>query len=257
MAGAFLGLALALTVSAAEPIAAPAASPLTVPDPERDGQELAAKLRDAVPERASEFKGVLYITPRDGPVTEVPITSILTLTSTNWQVTYDAPARQSFPGETLVITHQSGQPNRYQFVTGAAPSNSVATAKPLAGEELARPFAGSDFCLADLGLEFFHWPVQRKVRHEMRRSRSCNVLESINPHPVAGGYARVLSWIDVETGGIIRAEAFDRIDNSKSVKDFELGSLRKVDGQHQLESMKIRSRKNGQETELKFDLQKK
>ena len=60
--------------------------------------------------------------------------------------------------------------------------------------------------------------------------------------------------VEVETSGIIRAEAFDR--SHKLIKEFKIGSLRKVDGQRQLESMKIRSPKTGQDTELKFDLLK-
>jgi hypothetical protein len=246
---------ISATLRAAEPI--PTATVLPAPDPEREGRELAAKLRDSVPARESEFKGVLVVTTRDGKATEIPITSKITIRPTNWQVSYHAPPRGQTPGETLVITHSPEAPNRYQLDIGAGTSASSGISKVLSSEELARPFAGSDFGIIDLGLEFFHWPRQRKLKHEMRRSRSCNVLESINPNPAATSYARVVSWIDVETGGIIRAEAFDRSDGNRPVKEFELGSLRKVDGQHQLESMKIRSKKTGQETELKFDLETK
>ena len=244
-----------VTLLAADPVPSPTVLP--APDPERDGRELAARLRDSVPERASEFKGVLVITTRDGPATEIPITSKITIGPTNWQVVYHASPRGPLPAETLVITHSPETPNRYQLTLGTAAPDPSGLPKFLREEELARPFAGSDFWIIDLGLDFFHWPRQRKLKHEMRRNRACNVLESISPHPAATGYARVLSWIDVETGGIIRAEAFDRSESSQPVKEFKLGSFRKVEGQHQLESMKIRSTKTGQETELKFNLQTK
>jgi hypothetical protein len=60
------------------------------------------------------------------------------------------------------------------------------------------PFTGSDFWIADLGLDFLHWPKQRLLRKEMRHSKSCEVLESVNPQSVPGGYARVVSWIMIE-----------------------------------------------------------
>lgn len=222
--------------------AAPAPK-IVLPDRERDGRELASRLRNARPERDSEFKGKLVIQSREDKVTEIPITSKMTLGPTNWTVVY----RTS--GETLTIEHRPDQHNTYEFSLG---TNTPAIT--LLGDALTRPLAGSDFWVLDLGLEFFHWPRQRKLTNEVRSSRSCHVLESLNPDPASTSYARVLSWIDVETSGIIRAEAFDR--NNKLIKEFKLGSLRKVDGQRQLESMKIRSPKTGQDTELKFDLLK-
>lgn len=222
------------------------AAPLSLPDMDRDGQELAAKLRDVVPEGNSSFSGVLQITSRDDTVRFVPIASDISVTPTNWVVTYRSTPTNGAPAETLTITHAAGQRSRYVHASGGVSSAPV---------QLHSAFAGSDFWLIDLGLEFFHWPKQRRLRHEMRNSRSCYVLESIDPSATDAGYARVLSWVDIEYNGVIRAEAYDRAD--KLVKEFKVDSFRKVDGRYQLESMKIRSRATGQETELKFDLQKK
>jgi len=61
------------------------------------------------------------------------------------------------------------------------------------------PFADSEFWVADLGLEFLHWPRQRLLKKEMRHSKSCEVLESVNPQPVPGGYRARVSWIIIET----------------------------------------------------------
>jgi hypothetical protein len=251
---ALLPLALlCLPLAAAWPASDPTVLP--VPDPEREGRELATRLRTAVPEQDSEFKGRLVITTRDGQITEIPIRSKITVGKTNWQVVYHAAGHGQTPAETLTIIHAPGQPNLYQLsidmMTGPG------AVRILRRDELARPFAGSDFWALDLGLEFLQWPQQRKLKHEMRRNRSCNVLESVNPRPEGGTYARVVSWIDVETDGIIVAEAFDPENKNKPVKQFTLGTLRKVEGRHQLESMKIRSLRTGGETELKFVLQKK
>ena len=222
---------------------------LPVPDPARDGRAMAERLRSAVPEVNSEYSGKLILTARDGQFREVPIVSRITIGLTNWQVTYRTGWEGKKPDETLTITRSTNSPGRYELTSGtnAAP-------RVLTEGELSHAFAGSDFWAIDLGLEFFHWPKQRKIKNEVRRSRSCNVLESITPNPVPGGYARVLTWIDVETDGIMLAEAYGT--DGRLVKDFAIGALRKVNGQHQLESMKIRSRKTGQDTELKFDLQR-
>ena len=80
------------------------------------------------------------------------------------------------------------------------------------------PFAGSDFWIADLGLEFFHWPEQKILKKEFRRGRGCMVLESTNPNPSTNGYSRVDSWIDKESGGIVQAKAYDA--KGKLLKEF-------------------------------------
>ena len=222
----------------------PAASPIL--EPAREGQEIAAKLRSAAPEESSEFSGVLEITAKDGRQRFIPLVSTITITSTNWQVVYRTAPTNGAPAETLTILHAPGQSNRYTLATGA---------KPAAAAPLTHAFAGSDFWLLDLGLEFFHWPQQRALRAEMSRSRPVRVLESVTPRPVPEGYARVLSWIDNETGGILQAEACDA--QNKLLKKFKLGSFQKIQGQWQLRDMAIRNVRTGQQTDLKFDLPQK
>ena len=222
----------------------PAASPIL--EPVKEGQELAAKLRSAVPEEGSEISGVLEITVKDGRQQFIPIVSKITITSTNWQVVYQSAPTNGTPAETLTILHTPGQTNRYTLAISAE----LAAAVPL-----TRAFAGSDFGLLDLGLEFFHWPQQRALRAEMARNRSCRVLESVTPRPAPDGYARVLSWIDNESGGVLQAEAYDR--QGKLLKKFALGPIQKVQGQWRLREMRIRNTQTRQQTELKFDLPQK
>jgi hypothetical protein len=245
---AFLLLvAFGATLPAADLTAAspnPAASPIL--DPAREGQELAARLRSAVPEESARFSGVLEITSKDGRQRFIPIVSNLTILSNNWQVTYESATTNGAPAESLTIRHVPGESNRYTLAIGAQPAADAA---------LTRAFAGSDFWLMDLGLEFFHWPQQRALRAEMSRSRPCRVLESVTPQPAPDGYARVLSWIDNETGGVLLAEAYDR--QNKLLKKFKLGSFEKVQGQWQLRDMAIRNTRTGQETKMKFDAQQR
>ena len=97
--------------------------------------------------------------------------------------------------------------------------------------------AGSDFWVGDLGLEFLHWPAQKVLHGDTARGRLCKVLESTNPNPSTNGYSRVLSWIDNETLGIVKAEAYDA--NGKLLKEFLPKDIKKVNGQWQVGSMKI------------------
>ena len=115
------------------------------------------------------------------------------------------------------------------------------------------PFAESDFWLCDLGLEFLHWPAQRIAKTEMRKGRSCRVLESTNPRPEPGAYARVFAWVDLESGGLMRAEAFDR--DGQRMKEFNIGSLQKINGRFQLKSMEVRDARNDTRTRLEFELE--
>jgi hypothetical protein len=101
------------------------------------------------------------------------------------------------PGEVLIIRHHSTKPNEY-FLGRYAKRDEKPKVEPINGAKLFQSFAGSDFYLGDLGLEFLHWPSQKIVKKEMRRSRSCRVVESINPNPAPGSYSRVLSWIDLK-----------------------------------------------------------
>ncbi len=121
------------------------------------------------------------------------------------------------------------------------------------------PFAGSDFWVADLGLEFFHWPAQRILPKTtkmptLKLGREYTLLESTNPNPSTNGYSRVVTWIDKETGGILAAEAYDF--NGKLLKEFWPKSFEKVNGQWQVGEMEIRNVQTGSHTRLDFDLKK-
>jgi len=117
------------------------------------------------------------------------------------------------------------------------------------------PFADSDFWIADLGLEFFHWPDQKVLRHEGKRTRACAVLESTNPNPSPGAYSHVDSWIDNETLGLVHAEAYDA--SGKLLKVFDPKSFKKVNGQWELQDIEIHNVQTKSHTSIKFDLKSK
>jgi len=169
------------------------------------GESLARNLRSSMPEEDAEFKAVLKIRSRDGQVRRVPINGRITVGQQEWQVRYTLYPTGPDPSETLVIRHRIGQPNLYQL---ASPP-STTSPQTLSAEAVNHPLAGSDFWLADLGMDFLHWPNQRFIKTEMRKGRWCHVLESSNPSPTQEQYRRVLCWLDKETGQPILAESFD------------------------------------------------
>jgi hypothetical protein len=124
-------------------------------------------------------------------------------------------------------------------------------ARELSGDATMVPFAASDFWVADLGLEFLHWPRQLLLRKEMRKSRPCSVLESTNPQP-ATGYSRVVSWIDIESTGILHADAYDAKGNL--LKQFDPTELQKVGSERQVREIEMRNRQTGSRSAIEFHL---
>jgi len=216
-------------------------------DPVKLGQSLAEELRSAAPTEASEFTGVLKIR-KPGFTNSVPIACKIDTCPDGWTVTYETKGGGNQPPQKLAIKHTPGKTNVYLYAEGKSEP------RELARHELNLPMAGSDFWLMDLGLDFLHWPQQRVIEFEMRRSRSCRVLESRDPKPIPGGYVRVLSWVDVETDGILMAEAYDT--TGTKVKNFKVGSFKKIKGKYELQDMEIENPKAKTRTKLEFDLQK-
>ncbi len=212
------------------------------------GRALAAELLRLRPEENSSTTGILKIRDPGGSERDVPVKFDVILTATNWLSAYQTTNAGTAGGLKLTVAHCDASANRYQVQRGASP------AIELKGNETMVPFADSDFWICDLGLEFLHWPEQTLLRKEMRRGQSCKVLQSVNPVPAAGAYRRVVSWIDVESSGIVHADAYDFQD--KLLKQFDPKEFRKVNGQWQLEEMEIRSRQSRTRTRIEFQLGK-
>ncbi len=214
-------------------------------DPRKVAQELVAKLRSATPQENSVINGTLTIKPREGEARTVPVECTIRVEKGSWRSGYQTYGSNGVP-ERAVIVHKPGALNEYRFGRGTNEP------KVLAHTQAYQPVAASDFTLPDFGLDFLHWPAQRIIKTEMIKSRWANVLESSNPSPPPGGYARVISWLDKESGGPLKAEAFDA--KGKRVKEFEIGRVRKVEGEWQLKDMQIRDLVDGSRTTLEFDL---
>jgi hypothetical protein len=223
---------------------------------DREAQKLLAEVFAQRPEQ-SFTNGELKIRDRDGNEHKIPVRLQVSTSPTNWSAIYEtvgasASSQQAGKSDIIkaIIMHNGSQPSEYLvFESG---STRIGPNK-LAPEGTMTPFANSDFWLADLGLEFLHWPKQRVAKKEMYSSRYCAVLDSINPTPAKGGYARVRSWITTEAPhGPVRAEAYDS--SGKRMKVFDVKSIEKVNGRFQVDSVEMRNLQTGSRTVLEFDV---
>jgi hypothetical protein len=234
----------------------------TSSDAEIQGRKLAQQLCDTMPQENLTNAGTLQIRNESGDRFELPLKCEVIVTGTNWLSRYTARfGTNTTDITTLVVTHSATESSRYllfedEKTSRVSGSPGINIAMGLGGNRLMIPFAGSDFWLCDLGLEFFHWPEQKVLPKttNLKRGRAYTLLESTNPNPSTNGYSRVLSWIDKETGGILEAEAYDV--NGKLLKDFAPKSFKKVNGQWELQEMEIRNVQTGSSTKLEFDLKK-
>ena len=227
----------------------------TFSDAEIQGRKLAQQLCEARPVENFTNTGILKIRNGNGKRIEPSLTVETTASANSWKTFYSATLnldKDRF-GYALLVTHSVEQLNAYHSTEQNFAGHFE---KDFSGNETMTPFAGSDFWLCDLGLEFFHWPAQKVLPNPTRlvRGRAYTLLESTNPNPSTNGYSRVKSWIDQETGGILQAEAYDV--NSKLLKEFAPKSFKKVNGQWELQEMEIRNVQTGSRTRLEFDLKK-
>ena len=206
-----------------------------------EGQRIAAEARSLAPKTSSTNTAVLKVRDHRGVRSQIPVTIRTTVSDTQWHTDYI-----SGDGLLFRVTRSPSAPSRYATgrVNGAAPQP--------AGNLLV-PFAGSDFWLVDLGLDFFHWPEQRLLKKDMRRGEAVFVLESTTRTPAPGGYSRVVTWLDQDTLGIVAAEAYDT--RGKLLKEFQPKSFKKVNGQWQLKEMEIRNEQTDSRTSLIFDVE--
>jgi hypothetical protein len=218
-----------------------------------DGATLAAELRNQRPAERIETSGTLKIRTATGRKTEIPVRMETTSAGPTWTVTYASSETPDSSPEMLQVVHREGATSAYYYTKANRGEALPSTPTPVSTPQLTRPFAGTDFWLCDLGLEFLHWPNQRLVKNEMRKGRSCRVLESTPDSSYPTEYSRVLSWIDIESGGLLRAEAYDR--DHKLLKEFSVRSFQRVSKAWQLKEIEIRNERTDTRTRLEFNLE--
>jgi len=230
-------------------------APIDPAKAESDARAIVAEMLAQTPTGDSSNTGKILIRDRDKNEREIPARFEIIATPTNWLSVYEALDSTGKTGGTkLTVIHSAVAPNRYQITEPATAGGTNGTVRELTPEQAMIPFASSDFWLADLGLEFLHWPKHRLIKRDTRHEKACYVMESINPNPVPGGYARVMSWVIINgPRGIVHADAYDS--SNKLVKVFDPVSVQKDDaGQYQLQEMEMRSPQTKSHTSITFNL---
>ena len=243
-----LGLScLSLTAAAAQFDA-----PIVPADPVAAGRELVARLLSLRPAENATNEAVLRVRVNKTNQFEVPLRIEVRVSETNWSTTYIATPKDGVGQSRLEITRDFDGSAQYRL--RADRGDSVEQSSP-AGVEAMIPFARSDFWVADLGMEFLHWPTQRLLKKELCRGQSCDKLESLAPAGQTNGYVRVVAWFDIDTGGPVLVEAYDAKD--KMMKEFKPNDFTKVNGQWQVEELEMNDRRTGSRSFLHFKLESK
>lgn len=235
------------------------------PEAEVQGHALAQKILAQLaqfPAENSTNTGTLEIRDNDGIRYKTPVEFRIIVEDGRWLSVYSAQTTNAATAQTshksvirvLTVIHAPGQPDTYLLPPNRSATADAEPAGHPTSSQLMVPFAGSDFWLCDLALEFFHWPEQRIMKKEFHRNCPCTVLESINPNAPSDGYFRVVCWIDDESLGIVEAYAYNSA--GKKLKSFYPKSLEKVKGRYQLRSMVMENTATGSRSKLEFDLDK-
>jgi hypothetical protein len=218
-----------------------------------EGQALAAELRGAPPTESVEVRGLIRVRQPRLARRSYPFTYRVELVANDWCSIYETTGGPGVDPQRVTVVRRPDGPNRYRLeITPSGGTEAVGSW--LEGDGAMIPFAGSDFWLADLGLDYLHWPEQRlmkELRIRMRKGRPCQILESRNPNPPPRGYSRVISWVDRETGKPILAEAYGA--DGRLLKEFEVGGVTKVDGVWELKNLEMRNVRDDSRTILEFN----
>jgi hypothetical protein len=183
-----------------------------------DATSVIQDLLSRLPIQDSTRSGTLTVRDSNGHRSRRAIRHQIHVETNTWEEIWDALPDGDRKGERLVIVHHINDTNRYTYWRDVG---RLGVGKSLSKDEIDVPFAGSDFWLSDLGLEFLRWPTHTIVKDRVPTSfqRLCTIVESVRGESKQGGYFRVLSWIDLETRALLRAEAFDLA--GRRIKSFQ------------------------------------
>lgn len=220
-----------------------------------EAQELLRDILTQTPDKPLIMLGALRHRDGDGKRTEIPLRYSIIPEAGGWRGIYETRPTASRGAERLEIIRRDHQPLEYLHAAAGGPGAAPQAAVSLRGSSASVPFAASDYWLSDLGLEFLHWPNQRLVREakiKMRQGRPCKVIESLSPDSSATKYARVLSWLDSETGAPIYAEGFD--DKGARIKTFSLHGFAKINGRWQPKELEMLDERTDSKTRLELSI---
>jgi len=96
---------------------------------------------------------------------------------------------------------------------------------------------GSDVTYEDLAMKFLYWPNASVEGTQTLLLRKCWKIQALPPAQNESQYGRVILWIDMDSGALMQAEAFNRA--GKFARRFKVISGQKIEGTWILKSMRI------------------
>jgi hypothetical protein len=248
---AYAWIAWALACSCVTAVAARdiVSQPVVPADPDAAGKELVVRLLELQPAEGMTNSAMLTNTIKRKLQFVVPLRIDVSVTESNWTTCYAQLGTNGNVEKRFIVVRSPAGANDY-FVESI--TNGFTAKQELRGPDAAVPIAGSDFTLADVGMEFLRWPTQRLLSKEICRSQSCDKLESLAPPGWTNEYVRVVSWFDIDTGGPVLVEAFNAA--GKLVKEFKPNDFKKVNGQWQVEEIEISNPQTGSRSTIRFEL---
>lgn len=96
---------------------------------------------------------------------------------------------------------------------------------------------GSDVTYEDLAMKFLYWPNASVEGTQTMLLRKCWKIRAQPPARNDSQYGHVILWIDIDTGALMQAEAFDQ--SGKFARRFKVISGQKIEGAWVLKSMRI------------------
>jgi hypothetical protein len=222
-------------------------------DPIREGQALAKELRSVQLGIPGPINATFKIRKRDGTRVERHVKKHTQKLENGWRDLFQVSKDSNSESEWLWIDHPLGASPHYKLAVSQELPSDPDSFQSLDSEQAMTPLGGSDFWVIDLGLDFLHWPDQRIFDSKITRRKGvgCKLLESSRPTRSSKGYYKVRSWVSVENGGIVYAEAFDI--NERKIKVFEVAGVEKIEGAWYLKGLKIRNIRDKSTSVLEFD----
>lgn len=224
-------------------------------DPIREGQALAKDLRLVQLGIPGPINATFKIRKRDGTRVEHHVKKHTQKLENGWRDLFQITKNPKSETEWLWIDHPNGGAPQYRLAISEDLPTASDAFQNLDSEQAMAPVGNSDFWMADLGLDFLHWPDQRIFQSKITRRKgiACKLLESSRPTRSLNGYYKVRSWISIEHGDIIYAEAYDIKD--RKIKTFEVDGVEKIDGVWYLKGLKIRNLRDKSMSILAFNNQ--
>lgn len=132
----------------------------------------------------------------------------------------------------------------------------AASNKEVPAASYSNPIRGTDLTYDDISFRYLYWPKRVKVGEETLKTRSCYVVDLYNPQKL-GNYYLVRIFVDKESGGLMRMQAYDW--EGKLIKACAVTAGMKVNGATVLKTMEVISYVPGSKKvagETTFELRK-